>query len=63
MPPNFVEPVADEGEVTLERQLPGRISFSGSYLVTRGLHLPWDVDANVKNTPTQRTYDVLNWAA
>jgi len=60
MPPNFVEPVAQEGEVTLERQLPGKISFSASYLLTRGLHLPWDVDANVAPSTTTRSYDVLS---
>jgi hypothetical protein len=59
MPPNFVEPVAQEGEVTLERQLPGSISFSGSYLLTRGLHLPWNVDSNVEPTTQTRSYDVL----
>ena len=60
MPPNFVEPLAQEGDVTFERQFPGNLAFSASYLLTRGVHLPWDVDSDVAPSTTTRSYDVLN---
>jgi hypothetical protein len=59
MTPNFVNPRAHEGEVTLERQLPGRMTLSATYLLTRGLHLPSSYDANVAPATTTRSYDVL----
>ena len=46
MTPNFVEPSAHEAEVAIERQLPGRMAFSVTYLLTRGLHIPESYDAN-----------------
>ncbi len=62
MDPNFVNPRADEGEVTVERQLPGNMSLSASYLLTRGLHLPGVIDANVAPSTANRTYDITNAA-
>jgi len=59
MSPDFVNPVAHEAEVTIERQLPGRMSVSATYLLTRGLHLPASYDANVAPTTSTATYDVL----
>ncbi len=60
MTPDFVNPVAHEGELTIERQIPGHMTVSASYLLTRGIHLPSDYDANVApaNGAT-KTYDVL----
>ncbi len=63
MVPDFVNPTAHEAEVTIERQLPGRMSFSATYLMTRGLHLPASYDANVAPTTATRTYDVLAGSA
>ena len=60
MSPDFVNPSAHEGEVTIERQLPGRMTVSATYLLTRGLHLPASYDSNVKPTTETRSYDVLN---
>jgi hypothetical protein len=60
MTPDFASPAAHEGEVTIERQLPGRMSFSASYLLTRGLHLPASYDSNVAPTTVTRSYDVLS---
>jgi hypothetical protein len=45
--PDFVNPVAHEAELSVERELPGRMSVSATYLLTRGLHLPASYDANV----------------
>jgi len=59
MTPDFVNPSAHEGEVTIERQLPGRMTISATYLLTRGLHLPSSFDANVAPTTATRSYDVL----
>ena len=62
MTPDFVNPAAHEAELTIERQLPGRMSISATYLLTRGLHLPASFDANVDpvNGKTSVTYNVLN---
>jgi len=61
MTPDFVNPVAHEAELTIERQLPGRMSVAATYLLTRGLHLPASYDANVD--PASKVtvaYAVLN---
>ena len=62
MTPDFVNPAAHEGEITIQRQLPGNMSLTASYLVTRGLHLPASYDSNVAPTTVTRSYDVLNSA-
>jgi hypothetical protein len=60
MTPDFVNPAAHEGELTIERQLPGRMTISATYLLTRGLHLPASYDSNVAPTTATRTYDVVS---
>jgi hypothetical protein len=60
MSPDWVNPRTHEGEVTLERELPGQLSASAAYLVTRGLHLPIFYDANLAPATTTKTYDILN---
>ncbi len=62
MDPNFVNPRADEGEATFERQIPGGIALTASYLLTRGLHLPASFDGNLAPATTTKTYDVVNSA-
>ena len=59
---NFVPPRVHEGNLGIERQLPGNMTISASYLFSRGLRLPVFVDANISNTSgvTSKTYDVLN---
>src|SRR5882762_7851764 len=72
MTPDFVNPSAHEGEVTIERQLPGRMTVSATYLLTRGLHLPASYYSNVARAgtpfvsggvtitpPATVTYDIL----
>ncbi len=59
MTPSFVNPVADEGELSVEEQLPGHMTVSATYLVTRGIHLPASYDANVAPTTQTVSYDVL----
>jgi hypothetical protein len=58
--PRWVNPLAHEGEVTIERQLPGNISIAGSYVVSRVLRLPIFVDSNIAPSTTTRNYDVVN---
>ena len=60
MVPNFVNPVAHEGELTIERSLPGKMTVSASYFLTRGLHLPSSYDANVAPSTSTKTYDVIS---
>jgi hypothetical protein len=58
--PDFVNPLVHEGEVTLEHQLPGSLSVSGSYVFSRGLRLPMFIDSNLQPSSTTKSYDVLN---
>ncbi|HVA94917.1 MAG TPA: TonB-dependent receptor [Candidatus Dormibacteraeota bacterium] len=61
MVPDFVNPVAHEAELTIERELPWGMSASAAYLMTRGLHLPASYDSNVDPaSKVNVTYDVLD---
>ena len=57
---DFVNPLVHEGDVTIEKQLPGNVSISGAWLFSRGLHLPVFVDANLAPATTTHTYAVLD---
>ena len=57
---DFVNPLIHEGELTVEKQLPGNMSVSLGYLFSRGLHLPVFVDGNLGPTTSTHTYDILN---
>jgi hypothetical protein len=58
--PDLLNPRAYEAEAAFERQLPGNISFTASYIFTRGTHLPTFVDENLAPSTETKTYDVLN---
>jgi hypothetical protein len=58
--PNWVDPLVHEGDVTVEQQLPGGLSASLAYVVSRGLHLPIFYDANLAPSTTTKSYDILN---
>jgi hypothetical protein len=60
MAPDWVNPRTHEGEVTLEQQLPGSLSGSVAYVVSRSLHLPIFYDANLAPSTTTKSYDILN---
>jgi len=60
MAPDWVNPRTHEGDVTLERQLPGFLSGSIAYVVSRGLHLPIFYDANLAPSTTTKSYDIVN---
>jgi len=59
MAPDWVNPRVHEGDVTLERQLPGGISGSVAYVVSRGLHLPIFLDTNLAPSTSTKSYDIL----
>ena len=58
--PDWANPRTHQGEVTLERQLPGAFGVSASYVVSRALRLPIFVDANLAPSTTTKTYDIMN---
>jgi hypothetical protein len=45
--PGFLEPMVHQAEAAVERQLPWNMTVSGTYLFTRGQHLPVCADANL----------------
>ena len=58
--PDFVNPLVHEGDVTFEKQLPKNMSFTAAYVVSRALHLPIFVDANLAPATTTKSYDITN---
>jgi outer membrane receptor protein involved in Fe transport len=60
MSPDWVNPRTHQGDVTLERQLPGQLGASVAYVVSRGEHLPIFDDANLAPATTTKSYDILN---
>jgi hypothetical protein len=62
--PNFAPPYSQEADLSIEQQLPGKMSVQVGYVGTRGMRLPVFLDSNlVGQTPHGiRTYDVLNAA-
>jgi hypothetical protein len=57
--PDFLEPMVHEANVAVERQLPGKVSISGTYMYTRGQHLPVCDDINLAPSTSNITYTVL----
>ena len=60
MAPDWVNPRTHEGELTVERELPGGLSGSVAYVVSRGLHLPIFYDSNLAPSTTTKSYDILS---
>jgi hypothetical protein len=60
--PDWVNPRVHQGEVSVERSLPGSMTLSGTYLFSRGLHLPIFIDSNLQPASTTRSYDITNTA-
>jgi hypothetical protein len=58
--PNTLNPRAYEGEVAIERQMPGQMSLTASYIFTRGVHLPDINDVNLAPTALMKTYDIVD---
>jgi len=60
--PDWVNPLVHEGEVSVERSLPGAMTISGTYMFSRGLRLPMFIDTNLAPSTTTRSYDFTNTA-
>jgi len=60
MAPDWVNPRVHEGDVTIERQLPGGLAVTAAYLVSRGEHLPIFIDTNLLPATTTKTYTILD---
>ena len=58
--PDWVNPLVHEGEVSVEKSLPGSMTISGTYMFSRGLRLPMFVDANLAPATTTRAYNILD---
>jgi hypothetical protein len=58
-PPDFLPPMVHEAEIAYERQLPGGIAASGTFMLTKGQHLPVCPDANLAPAGTP----IVNTAA
>jgi hypothetical protein len=61
--PHFLEPMVHEAELGIEYELPGNMSASGTFLITKGQHLPVCPDANVAPSTTTVNYNVLPLAS
>jgi len=57
--PDYLNPMVNEANVAVERQLPGEVSVSGTYSFTRGQHLPVCTDLNIAPSTTTITYNVI----
>src|SRR5262249_6223648 len=58
--PDWVTPRVHEGDVAVERELPGGIGGSVAYVVGRGWHLPVCGDANLAPATAKASYDILS---
>ncbi len=59
---DFVNPLVHEYDLGIERELPGKFSFSVGLVGARGLRLPVFLDANLPQPDSTRTFVVLNSA-
>jgi len=60
--PSFSNPYTHSMDLGVEQQLPGHVSLSISYVGTRGMRLPYFIDANLPRTNQTRTYTINNAA-
>ena len=58
--PNFVPPIAHEAQLTVEQQIPGKMTVSVGYVGSRALHLPVFVDSNLARASTSTTYNIYD---
>ena len=60
--PDLVPPRSLQASAGVERQLPGNIGLTVTYVLTRGLHEPAFADANLLPASLTKTYDVVDTA-
>ncbi len=58
--PNFSNPYTHSFDLAVEQELPGHFSLTLAYVGTRGMRLPYFIDANLPHTTLTRTYSVQN---
>jgi hypothetical protein len=58
--PDWVNPRVHEGDVTVERELPGGFGVSAAYVFSRALHLPIFPDANLAPATATKSWDILS---
>ncbi|HWW23920.1 MAG TPA: TonB-dependent receptor [Edaphobacter sp.] len=56
--PNFTNPYTHSMDLAVEQELPGHISLTIAYVGTRGMRLPYFIDANLPHTNLTRTYQI-----
>ena len=56
--PSFTNPYTHSIDLAVEQQLPGHISLTLAYVGTRGMRLPYFIDANQPHTNLTRTYSI-----
>jgi hypothetical protein len=57
--PSFTNPYTHSWDLAVEQQLPFQSTLTLSYVGTRGMRLPYDIDINQPHATTIRTYQVL----
>jgi hypothetical protein len=60
--PNFTNPYTHSIDLAVEQRLPGNVSFTMSYIGTRGMRLPYFIDANLPRSTSSKTWDIINSA-
>jgi len=60
MVPDFVNPLVHQGDVTVEKELPGNMAVTAAYVVSRALRLPAYIDANLAPSTGTKTYDITS---
>ncbi|MBW8746196.1 MAG: TonB-dependent receptor [Acidobacteria bacterium] len=58
--PNFTNPYTHSVDLAVEQRLPGNVSFTISYIGTRGMRLPYFIDANLPRTASSKTWDIIS---
>jgi Carboxypeptidase regulatory-like domain/TonB dependent receptor len=56
--PTFTNPYTHSMDLAVEQELPGHISLTIAYVGTRGMRLPYFIDANLPHTNLTRTYQI-----
>ena len=60
--PKFTNPYTHSFDLAVEQQMPFGSTLTVSYVGTRGMRLPYNVDVNQPAPTTTRTYDIVNSA-
>jgi len=60
--PHFVNPLVHQFDLAIERELPWSMSFTISYVGSRGLRLPTFVDGNLPPPDTTATYNFTDFS-